>query len=112
VEKQVSALSQGRFDDFLVQVRSSGLSSWRYLQNVVPAGYTRHQEVALALALSEQLLEGRGACRVHGGGFAGTIQAFVPVDMLERFQSEMDRVLGEGACQVLTIRALGGTRLA
>ena len=73
---------------------------------------SRRQEVALALALCERLLDGRGACRVHGGGFAGTIQAFVPVDMLERFRAEMDRVLGKGACHVLTIRPVGGVRLA
>ena len=57
-------------------------------------------------------LDGRGACRVHGGGFAGTIQAFVPLDLLERFRSEMDRVLGTGACHVLSIRPVGGVRLA
>lgn len=112
VEGQVKALRSGRFEEFLSLVRESGLSSWRCLQNVVPAGYTRHQEVALALALCERLLGGRGACRVHGGGFAGTIQAFVPLDMLEGFRTEMDRVLGDGACHVLTIRPVGGVRLA
>ena len=112
VERQVEALRSGDFPAFLALVRDSGLSSWRFLQNVVPAGYTRHQEVALALALAEKLLDGRGACRVHGGGFAGTIQAFVPFDLLERFRSEMDRVLGTGACHVLSIRPVGGVRLA
>lgn len=111
VTRQVEALRGGDFDAFLAQVKASGLSSWRMLQNVVPAGYTDHQEVALALALCERLLNGRGACRVHGGGFAGTIQAFVPLDMLEGFRAEMDRVLGEGACHVLTIRPVGGVRL-
>lgn len=112
VAKEVEALRSNDFSAFLSLVRQSGLSSWRLLQNVVPAGYTRRQEVALALALCERLLDGRGACRVHGGGFAGTIQAFVPVDMLERFRAEMDRVLGKGACHVLTIRPVGGVRLA
>jgi galactokinase len=112
VERQVAALEGGRFDQFLSLVRASGLSSWRYLQNVVPVGCTGHPEVAVALALCEHTLGGRGACRVHGGGFAGTIQAFVPVDMLDGFRAEMDRALGEGACHVLTIRAVGGTRLA
>ena len=112
VERQVEALRSGDFLAFLALVRDSGLSSWRFLQNVIPAGYTRHQEVALALALAEKLLDGRGACRVHGGGFAGTIQAFVPFDLLERFRSEMDRVLGTGACHVLSIRPVGGVRLA
>lgn len=112
VEKQVEALRRNDFGAFLEQIRASGLSSWRYLQNVVPAGYTHHQEVALALALCEGLLGGRGACRVHGGGFAGTIQAFVPLDMLDAFRTEMDRALGDGACHVLTIRPVGGMRLA
>ncbi len=111
VSGQVEALRQGDFDAFLALITESGLSSWRMLQNVVPAGYTHHQEVAVALALCERLLGGRGACRVHGGGFAGTIQAFVPLDLLEQFRSGMDRVLGTGACHVLTIRPVGGVRL-
>ncbi len=111
VEGQVAALRDHDFDTFLTLIRASGLSSWRCLQNVVPAGYTSHQEVAVALALAERLLDGRGACRVHGGGFAGTIQAFVPLDMLEKFRSGMDGFLGEGACHVLTIRPVGGVRL-
>ena len=112
VKGQAEALKRGDFDTFLQLVKSSGLSSWRFLQNIVPAGYTHHQEVALALALCERLLEGRGACRVHGGGFAGTIQAFVPLDMLVRFQTEMERVLGAKSCHVLTIRPVGGIRLS
>ena len=111
VAGQVEALRRGDFDTFLSLITESGLSSWRMLQNVVPAGYTHHQEVAVALALCERLLGGRGACRVHGGGFAGTIQAFVPLDLLEQFRSGMDRVLGAGACHVLTIRPVGGVRL-
>ena len=112
VGAQVEALRRNDFDGFLSLIRASGLSSWRCLQNVVPAGYTHHQEVALALTLCEGLLGGRGACRVHGGGFAGTIQAFVPLDMLDGFRVEMERVLGDGACHVLTIRPTGGVRLA
>jgi len=111
VDQELAALRSGNFDAFLSVVKSSGLSSWRCLQNVVPAGNKRNQEVALALTLAENLLSGRGACRVHGGGFAGTIQAFVPYDMLERFKCEMERVLGEGSCHVLTIRPVGGVRL-
>lgn len=111
VTGQVDALRRGDFGTFLTYVRASGLSSWRYLQNVVPAGYKEHQEVAVALSLAERLLGGRGACRVHGGGFAGTIQAFVPLDMLDVFKAEMERVLGDGMCHVLTIRPVGGVRL-
>ena len=111
VAEQVAALRRGDFNAFLRLVTESGLSSWRFLQNVVPAGYTHHQEVAVALTLCEKLLGGRGACRVHGGGFAGTIQAFVPMDLLESFKKEMERVLGDGSCHVLTIRPVGGKRL-
>ena len=111
VTEQVAALRRGDFEAFLALVKESGLSSWRFLQNVVPAGYTHHQEVAMALALCEKLLGGRGACRVHGGGFAGTIQAFVPMDLLDTFKKEMERVLGDGSCHVLTIRPVGGKRL-
>ena len=108
VPQQVAALRQGDFDKFLLLVKQSGYSSWMYLQNVIPAGYTAHQDVALSLALCENYLNGRGAYRVHGGGFAGTVQAFVPVDMLEDFRSGIDAVLGEGACHVLSIRPHGG----
>ncbi len=111
VQEQIAALRRNDFPAFLVQVRLSGLSSWRYLQNVVPAGYKEHQEVAVALAAAERLLNGRGACRVHGGGFAGTIQAFVPLDMLEGFKSGMEQVLGDGRCHVLSVRSVGGVRL-
>ena len=111
VEQQVKALRAGDFDAFLKLVTASGLSSWRLLQNVVPAGYTHHQEVAVALTVCEKLLGGRGACRVHGGGFAGTIQAFVPLDILDRFRGEMERILGDGSCHVLSIRPVGGVRL-
>ena len=79
-----------------------------YLQNVIPAGYKEHQNVALALALCQKYLDGRGAFRVHGGGFAGTVQAFVPFDILERFKTGIDAVLGGGACHVLSIRPQGG----
>ena len=108
VPQQVAALRQGDFDTFLRLVSESGQSSWMYLQNVIPAGYKAHQEVALALALCRHYLRGKGACRVHGGGFAGTVQAFVPFEILESFRSGIDAVLGEGACHVLSIRPEGG----
>ena len=108
VPQQVAALRQGDFDKFLQLVKQSGYSSWMYLQNVIPAGYREHQDVALSLALCENYLNGRGAYRVHGGGFAGTVQAFVPMDMLETFRQGIDAVLGDGACHVLSIRPHGG----
>ena len=108
VPKQVAALKAGDFDAFLQLVKQSGYSSYMYLQNVIPAGYKQHQDVAVALALCEHYLNGRGAYRVHGGGFAGTVQAFVPFDILDAFVAGMDAVLGKGACHVLSIRPQGG----
>ena len=67
--------------------------------------------MAVALTVAERALNGRGACRVHGGGFAGTIQAFVPLDLLEPFKSQTERALGAGSCHVLSIRPVGGTVL-
>ena len=108
VPLQVAALESGNFDAFLELVKESGRSSWVYLQNVTPAGYKEHQDMALALALCERYLKGRGAARVHGGGFAGTVQAFVPFDLLDEFKAGIDAVLGDGACHVLSIRPQGG----
>ena len=108
VPKQVEALRSGDFDTFLRLTRESGYSSYMYLQNVIPAGYTDHQDVAVSLALCDHFLQGRGAYRVHGGGFAGTVQAFVPFDLLDFFRSGIDAALGEGACHVLSIRPQGG----
>ena len=108
VPQQVAALRSGDFDTFLRLVKESGYSSYMYLQNVIPAGYTEHQDVAVSLALCELYLGGRGAYRVHGGGFAGTVQAFVPYDILDAFRSGIDAVLGAGACHVLSIRPEGG----
>nr|MBQ8245252.1 galactokinase [Oscillospiraceae bacterium] len=111
VPRQVAALREGNFDKFLQLIKESGHSSYMYLQNVIPAGYKEHQDVAVALALCEHYLEGRGAYRVHGGGFAGTVQAFVPFDILESFRAGIDAVLGEGACHVLSIRPQGGVEM-
>ncbi len=107
VPKQVEALKNKDFDEFLKLVNESGRSSWMYLQNVVPAGCKKHQDVALALMLCENFLKGKGAFRVHGGGFAGTVQAFVPFDLLDEFKSGIEAVLGENSCHVLSIRPAG-----
>lgn len=108
VRLQLRALENDNFAAFLEYVKESGDSSWMYLQNVIPEGRTARQEVAFALALAKHLLGGHGACRVHGGGFAGTIQAFVPNEQLEEFRSGIEAVLGEGSCHVLSIRPEGG----
>lgn len=111
VQRQAQALREGDFETFLRLVTESGRSSWMYLQNITPAGAIEHQDVAVALALCDTLLQGRGAYRVHGGGFAGTVQAFVPLDMLDDFKTETERVLGKGKCHVLSIRSEGGIRV-
>ena len=108
VTEQVTALKNGDFAAFLGLVKESGYSSYMYLQNVIPAGYKEHQNVALALALCQKYLGGKGAFRVHGGGFAGTVQAFVPFEILDEFKNGIDSVLGAGACHVLSIRPQGG----
>ncbi len=109
VPQQVEALETGDIDRFLALVKESGRSSWMYLQNIVPTGANEHQEMAVALALCDELLKGQGAYRVHGGGFAGTCQAFVPEDRIEAFTANMNQLLGAGSCHVLNIRPVGGT---
>ena len=111
VPRQVAALETGDFETFLKLIKESGYSSYMYLQNVIPAGYKQHQDVALALAMCEHFLQGKGAYRVHGGGFAGTVQAFVPFEILDSFRTGMDAVLGAGACHVLSIRPQGGVEM-
>lgn len=111
VPQQVAALRAGDFDTYLSLMKQSGYSSYMYLQNVIPSGYQVHQDMAIALALCERYLGGRGGYRVHGGGFAGTVQAFVPFDILESFRTGIDAVLGDGACHVLSIRPQGGVEM-
>ena len=111
VEREADALARGDMDAFLALVRESGRSSWTLLQDITPTGAVREQAMAVALAVAERALDGRGACRVHGGGFAGTIQAFVPLDCLASFREQVEQVLGTGSCHVLSIRPVGGTVL-
>ena len=108
VRHLVEALRWNDIEAFLDLIKESGRSSWMYLQNITPAGAVKHQEVAVALALCETYLKGQGAYRVHGGGFAGTVQAFVPLDMLDSFKASIEAVLGENSCHVLNIRQQGG----
>ena len=98
VKEMLSALQAGDMNRYLELVKESGRSSWEILQNVIPSGAVKHQEMAVSLAVAERNLKGRGAVRVHGGGFAGTIQAYVPLDMVEEFREQTEAVLGEGSC--------------
>lgn len=111
VDGQAAALERGDFDTFFALVRASGRSSQALLQNTATYRDPAVQPAALALAVAEHLLAGSGAVRIHGGGFAGTIQAFVPLEKLPAFQSGMDALLGEGACRVTWIRPVGAITL-
>ncbi|MDR2647165.1 MAG: galactokinase [Oscillospiraceae bacterium] len=107
VDRQTAALRRGDFETFKRLVVQSGQSSFMYNQNI-HTGDPSLQSVALGLGVSEQILRGRGAWRVHGGGFAGTIQAFVPADLLESYRSQMETIFGHDSCYVLKIRPDGG----
>ena len=111
VDQIVAALRGGDFDRFLALVRSSGRSSQDCLQNVTVSGSVRDQAAAVALALCGRILGERGAFRIHGGGFGGTVQAFVPDDLLDAFRTEIDAVFGPGSCQVMHIRPVGFTEI-
>ncbi|MCM1149041.1 MAG: galactokinase [Butyricicoccus sp.] len=105
---EAGALMDGDFERFLALVKESGFSSALLLQNIWSPAAPGEQAVSVALAVGKRLLNGRGAIRVHGGGFAGTVQAFVPDDLLESFKAGMEAVFGQGKCYVLHIRSKGG----
>ncbi|MBR4241311.1 MAG: galactokinase [Eubacterium sp.] len=111
VDAAVECLENGDFEGFKDIIIESGLSSFTLNQNVFTPKNPTEQKLSLALAISEEILKGRGAWRVHGGGFAGTIQAFVPNDLLETYKKRMEDVFGEGKCYVLIIRPVGGTQV-
>ena len=111
VVKQANALRAGDFEQFKAAIIESGYSSYMYNQNVFLCKNPQRQPVSIALCLSEKLLSGSGAWRVHGGGFAGTIQAFVPLDKLENYKACMESVFGLNACYVLSIRPVGGVKI-
>jgi galactokinase len=98
---------QGELAQFLDLVNKSGDSSWELLQNVYSSPNPREQGVSLALTLTRKILRGAGACRVHGGGFAGTIQAYIPPDRLDHYRTQMEGIFGPGAVTVLQIRQIG-----
>jgi galactokinase len=111
VSQQTAALQAGDIDQFLALVRASGNSSRNQLQNVYASRYVQDQPISLALSLSEHVLAGRGACRVHGGGFAGTIQAFVPLDLADDYLAAMRGLFGEDAPWKMRIRSVGSIEL-
>ena len=109
--EEAQALKAGDFPGFLRKVRASGQSSLQRLQNVFAPQAPQEQGITLALSLSQRLLGEQGACRVHGGGFAGTIQAYVPFDLLDSYRHGMEHVFGKGSCYVLSFRQAGGTKV-
>ena len=111
VVEQVAALEKGDFKSFLGMVVDSGFSSFMYNQNIFPPNNVREQGVSLALALSELVLKGKGAWRVHGGGFAGTIQAFVPQNLTDKYIKTLEHVYGPGSCKKLFIRETGSVKV-
>ncbi|MFT3740082.1 MAG: galactokinase family protein [Breznakibacter sp.] len=111
VVAQVAALEKNDFKAFLGMVVDSGFSSYMYNQNIYPVNNVEEQGVSLALALSELILKGQGAWRVHGGGFAGTIQAFVPQNLLDKYVATLEHVFGQGACHKLFIRQKGSVKV-
>ena len=111
VQMAVSALRAKDFNKFLKMIKASGDSSYKYLQNVYTKQDVVHQNVSVALAVSDTILGNNGVCRVHGGGFAGTIQAFVKNDTVKEYKETLDSVFGEGACAVLKVRKYGGMKV-
>lgn len=112
VADQVKALENGDFQAFLQMVVESGQSSYMYNQNIYDITHKEEQVVSVGLALSEMVLKGYGAWRVHGGGFGGTIQAFVPQEKLEEYVKTLEHVYGKGKCHIMFIRPEGAIRLA
>lgn len=109
--EEAAALKRGDFDSFRKMIRASGLSSLQRLQNVFATVSPAEQGITLALSLTEKVLGRDGAFRVHGGGFAGTIEAFVPQGQLEEYRAKIEKVFGEGSCHVLSVRQAGGTKV-
>ena len=111
VEKMLACLEENNIDQFLAYVKESGASSHKYLQNIFAYTVPEEQNVALGLIIAESVLNGKGAYRVHGGGFAGTIQAYVPLDLFETFKDKMEAVFGSDSVTKLAIRQKPTTRL-
>ena len=111
VREMLECLKEEDIEGYLINVEASGNSSFRFLQNIYSPSHPTEQGLSLGIALAEQILEGDGAVRVHGGGFAGTIQAYVPEGLLDIFTDKMDALFGKGATTVLSIRKRPTCRL-
>ena len=111
VDSMIKALECGDFSSYLALVTESGDSSFRYLQNIYSPSSPFEQGIALAYAMTESFLDGDGAFRVQGGGFAGTLEAYVPVDRTAAYFAHMEKLFGPGSCTILAIRNLPTTRI-
>ncbi len=111
VENQKTALKSGDFEGFLSLVNASGQSSFDYLQNLYSVSNVSEQGLALGIAFTKRFLNGKGACRVHGGGFAGTIQCYIPTDLVAEYKTYIEKIFGNGSCHILSIRPVGGYEL-
>lgn len=111
VDNAVEALENNDFESFKKIIVESGFSSYMYNQNVYTPKNPLEQKLSLALAVTQEILDGKGAYRVHGGGFAGTIQAFVPNEILNEYKEKIESIFGEGKCYVLSIRPVGGVKV-
>ncbi|MDA3955684.1 galactokinase family protein [Oceanispirochaeta sp.] len=111
VSSMLEALKDNKAEEYLRQVNRSGHSSFCYLQNVYPGKEPREQGISLALALTEEFLDGKGACRVHGGGFAGTIQVYIPNEMAAAYENYMTGFFGKGSVTPLKIRSLSSMEI-
>ena len=110
-KEEADALKKGDIDEFLRLVNESGYSSANLLQNLYSNNTPTEQAIPLAIAISKSILGNKGAVRVHGGGFAGTIQAFVPTEMVKEYKTEIERVYGDGSCHQMKIRPVGGIEI-
>ena len=111
MDAQVKALKDGDFKEFLRLVRESGNSSFKYLQNIYVNRDEQSQAMSIALAASETKLKDHGVCRVHGGGFAGTIQVFVENEYVEEYRAFIEKIFGRDSCHVLKVRSKGGIQV-
>lgn len=109
VEQMVAALKENRFEDFLSGITASGNSSWKWLQNCYTTSACHEQGISVALALTELFIteKQRGACRIHGGGFAGVIMAMLPNDLVDEYVAYIEKALGEGSAYKMSIRPYG-----
>lgn len=111
VLSQREMLKNGNFEAFLQMVNASGQSSFDYLQNLYSTSAVAEQGLSLAIALTKQFLNGKGACRVHGGGFAGTIQCYIPTEMFVSYKNMIEQAFGKGSCCELNVRPVGGCEI-